>query len=407
LRSSAASSRRSLSSASRPIWSGAGSWSIDATKVLANASLESVGPRFAVEAHLTALFGESEASTSSEGDENGGNPGGGPEESEAAERAPVPLPPALAEEDRAALAEHAATRHDGMREAGQPHRGQTSGAYRRTADVRASATDPDAALMPTGVGRTHPGSQPHDVVDGGRARIVLVALVAPAEVQENQPALDLRWRARFRWKLHPRQVVGEPQSPGPASTSPPSKISGSGPPFRSRRSASGPANSRSASSPMTRPPSPCRCPGGEPLHVRSQSDVTLRRIDPAPASACTACTLRAQCTTSPRGRRGGRSFAEEEVERVRGDHDTEAYAKAMRKRTVWVEPLFAEAKDWHGLRRFRLRGLPKVNGEALVIAAGQNLKRLLSKRDWGRRPWPDGAAGVALPARPELAISLP
>ena len=51
----------------------------------------------------------------------------------------------------------------------------------------------------------------------------------------------------------------------------------------------------------------------------------------------------------------------------------------MRKRQVWVEPLFAEAKDWHGLRRFRLRGLEKVNSEALLIAAGQNLKRLLSR----------------------------
>ena len=70
----------------------------------------------------------------------------------------------------------------------------------------------------------------------------------------------------------------------------------------------------------------------------------------------------------------------------------------MRKRQVWVEPVFAEAKDWHGLRRFRLRGLPKVNGEALLIAAGQNLKRVLSRSGWGRRPWPSGAVGVVLPA---------
>jgi hypothetical protein len=70
----------------------------------------------------------------------------------------------------------------------------------------------------------------------------------------------------------------------------------------------------------------------------------------------------------------------------------------MRKRRVWVEPLFAEAKDWHGLRRFRLRGLPKVNGEALLIAAGQYLKRFLSRAGWGSRPWPNGAAGLALPA---------
>jgi hypothetical protein len=58
-------------------------------------------------------------------------------------------------------------------------------------------------------GRTHLGYQDHYVVDGGRARIILIALVAPAEVQENQPALDLLWRARFRWKLWPRQVVGD------------------------------------------------------------------------------------------------------------------------------------------------------------------------------------------------------
>jgi hypothetical protein len=33
------------------------------------------------------------------------------------------------------------------------------------------------------------------------------------------------------------------------------------------------------------------------------------------------------------------------TERVRGYHETEPYAKAMRKRKVWVEPLFAEATD--------------------------------------------------------------
>jgi hypothetical protein len=76
----------------------------------------------------------------------------------------------------------------------------------------------------------------------------------------------------------------------------------------------------------------------------------------------------------------------------------------MRKRRVWVEPLFAEAKDWHGLRRFRLRGLEKVNMEALLIAAGQNLKRVLSWRGWGRRPFPSGGAGVVLPADAPRAV---
>jgi hypothetical protein len=47
------------------------------------------------------------------------------------------------------------------------------------------------------------------VVDGGKARIILAALVAPAEVQENQPALDLLWWTRFRWKLRPCRITGD------------------------------------------------------------------------------------------------------------------------------------------------------------------------------------------------------
>ena len=86
------------------------------------------------------------------------------------------------------------------------------------------------------------------------------------------------------------------------------------------------------------------------------------------------------------------------MEKVRSYHATEPYKKAIRKRQAWVEPLFAEAKAWHGLRRFRLRGLEKVNSEALLIATGQNLKRLLSHQGWGQRPFPSGGAGVGLPA---------
>ncbi len=43
------------------------------------------------------------------------------------------------------------------------------------------------------------------------------------------------------------------------------------------------------------------------------------------------------------------------------------------------------------LRRFRLRLLWRVNCKALRIAAGQNLKRLLKKRGWRRRPFPTEA----------------
>jgi hypothetical protein len=90
-------------------------------------------------------------------------------------------------------------------------------------------------------------------------------------------------------------------------------------------------------------------------------------------------------------------------DRVRGYHATESYKKAMRKRGVWVEPLFGEAKQWHGLRQFRLRGLPKVNTEGLLVAAGQNLKRWLVATGWGRRHAPCGA--LAAPRRAARALT--
>jgi hypothetical protein len=72
----------------------------------------------------------------------------------------------------------------------------------------------------------------------------------------------------------------------------------------------------------------------------------------------------------------------------------------MRKRQVWVEPLFAEAKEWHGLRRLRLRGPMNANIQGLLVAAGQNLKRFLAATGWGRRHAPCGSL-LALPRESE------
>lgn len=132
-----------------------------------------------------------------------------------------------------------------------------------------------------------------------------------------------------------------------------------------------------------------------PFHREEQAQLVEYR---AIAGTCNACPVKQDCTPSKRGRHLHRSFFAAYQDRVKGYHQTPAYQKAMNKRKVWVEPLFAEGKQWHGMRRFRLRRLWRVNGEALVIASGQNLKRLLQKRGWGRRPFPSEAAATAPPA---------
>ncbi len=97
-----------------------------------------------------------------------------------------------------------------------------------------------------------------------------------------------------------------------------------------------------------------------------------------------------------------RSVYADYLEKVRTYHATEAYKKAMRKRQVWVEPLFAEAKDWHGLRRMRLRGLANANVQGLLAAAGQNLKRWLAATGWGRRHAPCGSLVALTGPTPQL-----
>jgi len=42
---------------------------------------------------------------------------------------------------------------------------------------------------------------------------------------------------------------------------------------------------------------------------------------------------------------------QEYLDKAEGYRQTEAYLKAMRKRSLWVEPLFGEAKEFHRLRK--------------------------------------------------------
>jgi Transposase DDE domain len=93
--------------------------------------------------------------------------------------------------------------------------------------------------------------------------------------------------------------------------------------------------------------------------------------------------MRAQCTDNKTGRQVLRHLEERYVDRVKSYRGTFAYEKVLRKRWVWVEPSFGKAKDWHGLRRFRLRRLENVNIEALLIACGQKIKRLVAARARG------------------------
>ena len=241
------------------------------------------------------------------------------------------------------------------------------------------------------------------MVDGGKARIILSAFVTPADVMENQAMVDLIHRTRFRWQLPLQRVVGD-TAYGTAETIAALETQGVRtyvplPDWEPRTPYFGAARFRYAAE-----RDEYRCPQDQPLGRRRTKYTEGVVVYQADAVTCNACPLKAACTASNAGRQVRRPFQSEYLDRVRAYHQTALYQKLMRKRQVWVEPLFGEAKDWHGLRRFRLRGLWKINCEALLTAAGQNLKRWLSKVGWGRRHAPNGSP-LALPALSGLAPS--
>jgi transposase len=326
---------------------------VDATKVRASADLDTLVPRYAYEAkaHIADLFDDESTEATVATD---------PPSPEAdlptgivrlATEAAVGRPPVPNDPPWSLLEQRRLDPNRPAVEGDQP-----------MSDWRMSPPDPDATPMRTGNG-TALGYHDHDVVDGGKARIILAALVTPADVMENVPMRDLLWRVRFRRKLRPRQVTGDTTYGTVENIV---AIEGQGirayvplqdfdhrTPFFGKHAFSYDAQADTY-----------RCPGGETLPFRKHKHTERVRVYRARAATCNACPLKARCTESANGRQVTRSFDEASLEKVRGYHETEAYQKAMRKRQVGVEPLFAESKDWHGLRRFRLRGLTTPTSRA-------------------------------------------
>ncbi len=336
----------------------------DATKVEANASIDSTRSRSLVEGrleeHLAATFPEDALPA--------------PEEEHSGVIAGVVGPEG---DERRALAQKNALGHRWIAGAGRQERGVARWGYTRMADLRVSTTDPDASPMHQKNKSTNRlGYLTHYAVDGGKARVILDVLVTGAEVTENLPMQEMLFRSTFRWQLRPQSVTGDAA-------------------YGTRENIA--AIEKAGIRAYTALPDQGKrtsvftiedfvydsekdlyiCPAGETLRRRGNDRRGGYVRYAASASACNECPLKSRCTKGPKGRWLSRGLEEEYLERVRAYRQTEAYRKALRKRAVWVEPLFGEAKEWHGSRRFRLRGLEKVNSEALMIASGQNVKRLV------------------------------
>lgn len=118
------------------------------------------------------------------------------------------------------------------------------------------------------------------------------------------------------------------------------------------------------------------CPAGRQLRrVCNESARPSQARYRIRGSDCRACLLKEQCTPSAR-KQLKVSAHYGSLQQLRRDSATESFRALYRRRAPVIEGVFAEAKQWHGLRRAWRRGLFKMKVQCLLVAAVLNFKRL-------------------------------
>jgi transposase len=119
------------------------------------------------------------------------------------------------------------------------------------------------------------------------------------------------------------------------------------------------------------------CPQGEELTFRSKEkgsnkkEYRLYRSD-----ACGACPLRAQCTTSKRGRKLRRWVHEDVLERLR--ERIRGQPALLKERKKLAEHPFGTIKRAMDQGYFLLKGIKKVTIETSLTVLGYNMKRVIN-----------------------------
>lgn len=118
------------------------------------------------------------------------------------------------------------------------------------------------------------------------------------------------------------------------------------------------------------------CPHEQELVYRTTSRDGYRQYHSNP-SLCKECPLLSQCTRSKTHKKVlTRHVWEESKEWVWKNKLTTGGKLLYKKRKETIERSFADAKELHGLRYCRLRGKVRVQEQALMTAACQNIKKI-------------------------------
>ncbi len=117
------------------------------------------------------------------------------------------------------------------------------------------------------------------------------------------------------------------------------------------------------------------CPAGERLRRAGRMEATHRIRYQAPRGVCEGCPFRAQCAPSGRSRSLHRQLVQHLIEAATERTASPLGKRRLRERQVRVEGTFGLAKELHGLRRTRFKGIARVQLQLWMTAAAMNIKR--------------------------------
>jgi transposase len=119
-----------------------------------------------------------------------------------------------------------------------------------------------------------------------------------------------------------------------------------------------------------------RCPEGQLLAYRTTNREGYREYKSDP-DRCRSCPLLASCTTSANTTKiVTRHVWQDAKERIDFNRLTPWGKRVYRRRKETVERSFADAKQLHGHRYARFRGLKRMAEQCLLAAAAQNIKKI-------------------------------
>jgi transposase len=243
-------------------------------------------------------------------------------------------------------------------------------------EKRVNPADPDARIGRK-YGKSTLGYKDHRVVDDKHG-VITSTITTPANTNDDKVLAEAATSHQFKTKMKAKTVVGD-KGYGTSANYEYLQENNITPciPHQRHKSSQG-ADFTSDKFIYDAGDDSCICPAGQRLKRISTNKVTGTVQYRAQRKTCQTCDYFNRCVT---GQKTGRSIVRNPNACYYqwADNCFSKYERyrLMRRRKYKVEGSFADAANKHGFKRARWRGLYKVQIQNLMIAAIQNLGKLL------------------------------